>query len=338
MNRPQSANEGFAMKRLSSTLLSVALIALALPTASVSAADKPFPKIIYTPSGSAPEGFTIGKGTTAYNGSLDGSIYKLNLRTGQGEVLVAKDPNADVANGTCHILGMRVDPRTNYLFVAGCDSGNAYVYDAGNGHLIMEYQLAQPGLSIINDLAITKDAVFFTDAAQPFLYRLPLSRNGAIPLNAGAATAIRLPDVFVIDPADFCCGANGIVATPDGKTLIVGHSLLAQLYRIDTSAGDVEQIYVDAPLDGFLDGIAMKGRTLYIMTPSVPNPESRIQVVELNTDLRSGKLAKTITDPDLDDVASGAIFGNSLYGNTARYSQFPGGDTEYWVTKLRIRP
>jgi hypothetical protein len=326
------------MKRLSSTLLSVALIALALPSVSVSAADKPFPKKIYTPSGSGPEGFTIGTGTTAYNGSLDGSIYKVNLRTGQGVVLVERDPNADIANGTCHILGMRFDPRTNYLFVAGCDSGSAYVFDADSGALIMAYQLSTSGMSIINDLAVTRDAVYFTDSAQPFIYRLPLSDNGQIPLDAGAASAIPLPDVFAIDPDDFCCGANGIVATPDGRTLIVGHSLLAQLYRVDPSTGDVEEIYVDGPLDGFLDGIAMKGHTLYIMTPSGPAPESRIQVVELDKDMLSGKLTKTVTDPDLDDVASGAIFGNSLYVNNARYSQYPGGDTEYWITKLKLRP
>lgn len=297
---------------------------------------KAFPKIIYTPNGSAPEGFTIGKGTTAYNGSLDGSIYKVDLRTGKGEVLVDKDPNADVANGTCLVLGMRVDPRTNYLFVAGCDGGNAYVYDADSGALIMEYQLAEPGLSIINDLAVTRDAVYFTDSAQPFLYRLPLSKNGELPLDAGAATAIRLPDVFAIDPADFCCGANGIVATPNGKALIVGHSLLARLYRVDPSTGDAEEIYVDGSLDGFLDGIAMKGRTLYIMTPYDPAPEDRIQVVRLDKGMRSGKLSGTITDPDLDAVASGAILGNSLYVNNARYSEFPGGDTPYWITKLRI--
>jgi hypothetical protein len=107
---------------------------------------------------------------------------------------------------------------------------------------------------------------------------------------------------------------------------------------VDTSTGDLEQIYLDEPLDGFLDGIAMRGRTLYIMTPSGPNPESRIQVVELATDFRSGKLTRTITDSDLDDVASGAIFGNSLYVNNARYAEFPGGDTEYWITKLKLRP
>jgi len=326
------------MKKLPSTLLSVALIALALPSASISAADKPFPKKIYTPSGSAPEGFTIGKGTTAYNGSLDGSIYKLDLRSGQGQVLVAKDPNADIANGTCRVLGMRVDPRTNYLFVAGCDSGSAYVYDADNGALIMEYQLSTSGMSIINDLAITRDAVYFTDAAQPFLYRLPLSDNGAIPLNTGAATAVSLPAEFAIDPADFCCGANGIVATPDGKTLVIGHSNLSTLYRVDLATYAVDAISVDSPLVDFLDGIAMLGHTLYIMTPRFPPYLDEIQVVELDKGMLSGQRLQSITDPDLDDVASGALFGSSLYVNNARYFDFPGGDTQYWITKIVLRP
>jgi len=68
--------------------------------------------------GSLPEGFAIGKGSTAYNGSIDGSIYKVNLRNGKGETLVEAevpyDPELD-----CFKLGMRIDPRSNNLFVAG---------------------------------------------------------------------------------------------------------------------------------------------------------------------------------------------------------------------------
>jgi len=44
--------------------------------------------------------------------------------------LVDAEPGANVAEGDCFKLGMRVDPRTNYLFVAECFHGNAYVYDA----------------------------------------------------------------------------------------------------------------------------------------------------------------------------------------------------------------
>jgi len=52
----------------------------------------------------------------------------------------------------------------------------------------------------------------------------------------------------------------------------------------------------------------------------------------------SGKLVGIITDPDLDGVASGAIHGNSLYVNNARYEIVPPqSDTQYWVTKLALR-
>jgi hypothetical protein len=320
----------------------IALIVLALLTQNAIAGEKAFPKIVDTFPGSFPEGFAIGKGSTAYNGSPLGSIYKVDLRSGQGEVLVPVQ-NPDVESA-CVVLGLRVDPRTNYLFAAGCFNGNAFVYDAYSGALLMEYQLNLSGeFGVVNDLTITNDAVYFTDSFRPVLYRLPLSKNGEVPLDTGAATEIPLPAEFRLDSAnDDCCGGNGIVATPDGKTLIVGHSSLSRLYRVDTATGDVDQIVVDKPLTGFLDGIAMRGHTLYIMTPyDFPGPPEfidGIQVVELDKGNRTGILVDTLADPDLDGVASGAIFGSSLYVNNARYTTFPSPDAQYWLTKLRIRP
>ena len=319
------------MKNVFLFLVPVALAASALAGQSVHAAEKPFPDKVFTQPGSPPEGFTIGKGHTAYQGSLDGSIYKANLRSGEGELIV--DVIEPWTIDTCRLLGMRVDPRTNYLFGAGCFWGNLFVYDADNGALISEYQLAPPGQSVLNDLAITKDAVYITDFAGPFLYRLPLSRNGGLPAS-DAGTAIPLTGEFGVGVT------NGIVATPDGETLIVGDSFRALLFRVDPTTGDAKQINVNPPLDGFLDGIVMKGRTLYILVPDVFVPDSdRILVVELDKDLLSGTIVETITDADLlDGVASGAIFGSSLYVNNAKYFEFPQPTTEYNLSKVRIRP
>ena len=50
----------------------------------------------------------------------------------------------------------------------------------------------------------------------------------------------------------------------------------------------------------------------------------------------TGTLLGTITDPGMDGVASGAMHGDSLYVNNARYDDFPGLPTEYWITKLNI--
>ncbi len=315
-------------------LASLAL--LAIP--SIVAAEKAFPEIIPTLAGNYPEGFAIGRGTTAYNGAPFGSIYKFDLRSGQGEVLVPPVPNPDL-DTTCVLLGMRVDPRTNYLFVAGCFNGNAFVYDADNGALIMEYQLAAPFTGVVNDLTITRDAVYFTDSFRPVLYRLPLLKNGRIPLDPGAATEIPLPAEFELDFAggEPCCGGNGIVSTPDGKTLIVGHSNLSRLYRVDVATGDVALITEGLPI--FPDGLAIKGRTVYSLHPlSFLGQPDEVKVIELADDLLSGEIVGTITDPNMDGIASGAVFGASLYVNNARYNTFPEPDTEYWVTKLSIRP
>ncbi len=311
-------------------LIPVALAASALASAPANAREKPFPTTVPTQPGSPPEGFTIGKGHTAYQGSLDGSIYKADLRSGKGELIV--DVIEPWTEETCRLLGMRVDPRTNYLFGAGCFNGNVFVYDADNGALISEYQLASPGQSVLNDLAITQDAVYFTDFAGPFLYRLPLSKNGGLPA-PDAATAIPLTGEFGDGVS------NGIVATPDGKTLIIGDSFRALLFRVDPATGDAKEISIDPPLDGFLDGIVMAGRTLYILVPAFVPDSDRILVVELSKDLLSGTIVETITDPDLlDGVASGAIFGSSLYVNNAKYFEFPEPTTEYFLSKVRIRP
>jgi len=326
------------MQLIVGTSIVAVMLGVMLTALSVSAGDKPFPEKVPALFGSLPEGFAIGRGTTAFNGSVDGSIYKVNLRSGKGEVLVEAEEGFPLELD-CYRLGMRVDPRTNYLFVAGCVGGNAYVFDADNGALIMEYKMPLPagsegGFQIVNDLAITKDAVYFTDSHQPLIYRLPLSRNGGLPA-AGAATAIELIGDFVnIPPEQGCCGANGIVATPNGKTLIIGHSNFSQLFRVNPSTGYADEIAVISPLTGFLDGLVLHNRTVYVLTPGDTQPEDMVQVVTLDKDMLTGEMSGIITDPDMDGVASGALFGNSLYVNNARYGTAP--PSEQWITKLNI--
>jgi hypothetical protein len=303
------------MKLAFRKLVPAAVILLALPILSANAGEKPFPKVVPALDYSSPEGFAIGKGHTAYNGSVDGSIYKVDLRSGMGDVLNPQEiPDPD----DCLKLGMRVDSRTNNLFVAGCWYENLLVYDADSGEVKAEYQLGPMFESLVNDLAITNDAVYITDSFLPYIYRLPLAKNGGLPPNADGVTTIDLPDEFIMDWEGFCCGGNGIVATPNGKTLIIGHSLLSALYRVDTATGDVVEIEVNPPLTGFLDGLVMHGRTLYIMNPDW----ELVQVVKLDKEMLTGEFVGTIADPNMSGVASGALFGKSLYVNNAHYDAY----------------
>jgi len=136
----------------------------------------------------------------------------------------------------------------------------------------MSYQLADPNSTVINDLTITNDAVYFNDFCYPFIYRLPLSKNGSIPAAEDAAVAVPLTGDFA---GSEYATANGIAATPDGKTLIVGHSGVSKIYRVDPTTGYADEIIIDpplrgvanAPFTGFIDGLVLHGRTLYIITP-----------------------------------------------------------------------
>jgi sugar lactone lactonase YvrE len=346
------------MKKALLILVSLAVTLLALSAHSKGAGGKSFAKIVPTLDGAQPEGFTIGKGTTAYNGSIDGSIYKVNLRNGQGEILVPAEPDFDWES-ECYKLGMRFDPRSNYLFVAGCQIGNAYVFDADTGEELMKYQMTPQFESVINDIAITQDAVYFTDFAQPYIYRLPLSKNGRIPSNKDAATQIPLTGEFGVGDNLLDAFANGIVATPDGKTLIIGNSGTSKIFRVNPTTGHADEIIVDPPLEGlrvvgedeygpildgtFLDGIVLKDGVLYILSTGWDTvEEDMVQVVVLDEDMLTGTRVGMISDSDMDGPASGAMHGDSLYVNNARYFNFPGclpdpaGCTEYWITKLNI--
>lgn len=322
--------------------------ALAEGKASQETSGKAFPKTVPALAGAPPEGFTIGKGATAYNSSIDGSIYKVDLRSGKGEVLVEADPTFELPfslfAGDCYKLGMRVDPRSNYLFVAGCQVGNAMVFDADTGEELANYTLAPFG-TVINDVAITRDAAYFTDFSGltgPLIYRLPLSGNGRLPASNAILPIALTGDISTDDQnGDPGYKVNGIVATSNGKTLIVGNSNNAQIYRVDPATGRSDRIIVDPPLVGFLDGIVMRQNKLYILTPfGDGSGPDWIQVVALDKEMLAGTLVGIITDPDMDGVASGAMFGNSLYVNNARYSLFPDppdADTPFWITRLSVK-
>ena len=157
------------------------------------------------PNGWQPEGIAIGRGTNAYVGSIPtGRVWRANLRTGQGSVLVPDRGR--------QATGVDVDQR-NRLFVAGGPTGGGFVYNARNGDDIAQYSFAAAG-SFVNDVVVTKRAAWFTDSFLQFVYKVPIGHNGRL----GAAVAVPLTGDIVYE-ANF--NANGIDATPNGRTLLI---------------------------------------------------------------------------------------------------------------------
>ena len=306
-----------ASRRSLLVVLSITLSFMMLAAAPLQA----FPDVIPLPDGFQPEGIAVGKGSTFYVGSIPtGAVYRADLRTGEGDILVpAQEGRA--------AIGMKYDERTGLLFVAGGPTGFAYVYDGETGENVAEIELTT-GDSFINDVVVTKDAAYFTNSAQPVIYRVALEENGELP-STPRVKEIPLSGDYRFTPDAF--NANGIAATPNGKTLIIVNSVDGLLYKVRPGSGVAKLIDLDGEtlLNG--DGILLEGRTLYV----VQNRMNQIAVVSLtNSDLDEGEIVNTITDDDFRVPTTIARFGDSLYAVNARFGTEPTPDTEYEVVRV----
>lgn len=303
-------------------LFSALILALGLALSGMAPAH-PFPGVVPLPNGFQPEGIASGRGSTFYVGSIPtGAIYRGDLRTGQGDLLVPASPGR-------MSIGLKYDGRTDLLYVAGGPTGKAFVYDAATGDSQAEVQLAA-GPSFVNDEAVTNQAVYFTESFQPVLYRLPLEADGRLPA-APTAETIPLGGDFQFVPGNF--NANGIVATPDGRWLVIVSSALGALYRVDPQTGVATQIDLGGGAVPAGDGLWLHGQTLYV----VQNAFNQIAVVALAPDLASGVIERTISSADFRVPTTLTEFGEALYVVNARFDVTPTPDTEYEVVRVLRR-
>jgi len=288
--------------------------ATAAPSTALAGSSASYPDLVPLPDGFQPEGIATGRGSSAFIGGLfGGAIYRADLRTGEGSLLVAPDPDRSA-------VGIGYDTRSNLLFVCGGFFGNVYVYDATTGALEATYQLntsTQPGL--VNDVVITRAAAYFTDSYRPVLYRLPLGSAGALPA-ADQVQEIPLGGDYMMGPgAPLGVSANGIDATADGKALIVANTDLGTLYRIDPATGLATLIDLHGDAVPYGDGILLDGYDLYV----AQNLLNQVAVIRLDSTLGSGNLTGTITDPAFRIPTAIDRFGNGLYAVNARFDVAP---------------
>ena len=285
-----------------------------------------FPSIINLPNGHQPEGIAIGQGNTFYVGSLaNGSVYRGDLRTGAGDILVpgVAGPGADrplrgrarqrpVCLGCRQRAGLRLRCRH------GGDAGDVSTGGTGTP-------------TFVNDVVVTGDAAYFTDSFQPVLYRVPLGPQGALP-DQSAVERIPLSGDFVFVPGGF--NANGIEASSDGRWLLIVNSTTGDLYRVDPQTGEAALVDLGGASLTAGDGLRLQGQTLYV----VRNQLNQIVVIRLNRDWTSGAVEGTITDPNFDVPTTLGLFGDSLYAVNARFTTPPTPDTPYTVVQVSRVP
>jgi sugar lactone lactonase YvrE len=301
------------------TLRGLLLVVVGLALLATGATAKQFPERIALPNGFQPEGISSTGGNDLYVGSIPtGAIWKGNANTGTGSVLVPPHEGRS-AIGTKVAKGL--------IFVAGGATGDAYVYDARTGADVASYQLAPEGATtFVNDLVVTSRAVYLTDSRLQQLYVLPLGKNGKLPTQAEVRTLPLTGDIAYTTGNN----ANGIVATPDGKSLIVVQGNVGKLFKVDAATGVAREIDLGGAdvLNG--DGLLLEGRTLYV----VQNRLNQIAVVELSKDLLSGRVTRLITDPDFSVPTTLTRAAGRLYAVNARFGTPPGPSTPYWIARV----
>ncbi len=301
------------------SILSMLLIVLSLTLIAAASGPKG-QEVIPLPNGFQPEGIAAGRGSTFYVGSIPtGAIYSGSIRTGQGAVLVP-------AHAGRAAIGLKFDKRTNLLYVSGGPTGAAYVYDATTGADVASIVLTTDPNTFINDVIVTRQAAYFTDSFRAVIYKVPLGKNGKLPTPA-IAQEIPLGGDYQQTPGQF--NANGIAASPNGKQLIIVNSFQGTLYRVDPQTGSATLIDLGGGSVPAGDGILLLGKTLYVVQNS-----NQIAVVQLDPEMGSGDITRTITNPNFRVPTTIARFGNVLYAVNARFDTPATPDTEYEIVRV----
>ena len=287
------------------------LAALAAATLAATAGATPRPSEYVLPGSAVfPEGIAFDQ--------RSGSFYVSS--TGDGSILrghVSEPTAAGFVPGTTgpfSTIGLELDDEGR-LYAAGGPTGTARVYDASTGALLRVFTSGAGGF--LNDLAVARTGdVFVTDSFRPVLWRIP------------AATIVPSATPAPLDPwldltgtpIEYTAGfnLNGIVATPDGKYLVVSQSNTGELFRIDLATKEVVQIdLAGEAVNG--DGIELRGRTLYAVA------SGQIAKVRLAGDFSSGEVVSRTGDPSFSSPTTMAIAHGRLLVVNSQFDRLFGG-------------
>jgi hypothetical protein len=280
------------------------------------------PETIALPRGLRPEGVTSDGASTFYVGSLaDGRIVTGDLRTGDTRVLV---PGVDGRRA----VGTLLDRRNDRIWAAGGDTGAVTAYDARSGRQLGRW--LTPGSVFLNDLTITRDAVYVTDSGMARLVVIPLGPGGELPA-ADGATTLPLRGDIPVDPGT--SNANGIRAL-DRDTLLVVHNGTGGLFLVDPDTGDTDEVQVTrGELTGG-DGLELGDGHLFVVRGT---DDESVTMLRLDQSGATARVEQVLRDTAFDVPSTATFAGGHLWVVNARFDTEPTPTTPYSITRVDPR-
>jgi Cu-Zn family superoxide dismutase len=171
------------------------------------------------------------------------------------------------------------------VFVAGGPSGRLWVFSADGQTLA---SLTTPAGTFLNDVAIGRDgAAYFTDSDQPRIWRVAQGTGGVwqatLWLDAAATIPVVLPGFNL----------GGIVATPNGRYLLVSQGTTGRLWRIDLATREITEVDLGGASIVNADGIVLRGHTMWV----VQNFTRQITELALTGDWASARVVSVTPTP-----------------------------------------
>jgi Cu-Zn family superoxide dismutase len=291
---------------------------LTVSTASAALAQSSVTVLALPEAAAYPEGVTVDPATGAVytNSANTGVVFRVDPDT--GETSLVGDPldmaDARTTPPVSVALGLKADGEGR-LWVAGARTGSMHVLDIATGQRVARFTTPE-GAALINDVALTSDAAFFTDTLRPVLWRA--ARDAVVdaklePWLSFEGTALEYGE----EP-----NLNGIVATPDGRYLLVVQMKAGRLFRIDTQTREVAMIETgDSALDGG-DGLALLGQRLFV----VRQWSEEIVALDLSADFATATEAKRLKFAELAWPATAAVRGDRLIVANSQLNRRGSGD------------
>ncbi|WP_225805322.1 SMP-30/gluconolactonase/LRE family protein [Streptomyces sp. NK15101] len=288
----------------------VLLTALAGAPGPAAARDLPDTYVVSHEPGVLPEGITVTPDGTLYVSS-DGRGTLYRGRVGEPDLTPFPARGLEDRPST---LGVHTDRRGRVLSVGGATLA---VHDR-HGRLLARRTAEDGPLGAprLNDLAVTKDAVYVTDWANPVIHRAEIRGSTLGPLEPW----LDIRSAFPQFPARYWL-LNGIVADESGTTLLVASNGTEAVWRVDTATREVGRLDLGDQSFG-ADGMVLRGRTLYaVLNYGAPHG---VYIARLDEELRTGTVTHRLTDGPFDLPTTLAKHGCRLYVVNSQLDEPPG--------------
>jgi len=277
------------------------------------AAAEPRPDAYTLPGGAVfPEGvaFEQDSGFFYVSSTTDGTIFRGDLGSTAAEAFLPAG-----TDGRTSATGL--ETANGLLYVSGGGTGKMFIYETETGALVEQFAaLATP--TFINDVAVTNSGdAFFTDSLTPSLYRV---------FDEGSGLELERFIDFTGTALTYEAGfnANGIVATPDGRYLLIIQSNTGELFRVDLSTKAVVEVELGGAALTAGDGLELRGRNLYV----VRNSLGGLGVIRQTGDFATGELLQEVGDPSFRFPTTAAIARGRLLVVNSQFNQRAAGTQE----------